>query len=320
MLSELFRKLRYDTQKMYIYTLNRLSKDILKETTVLKFEKNKLLKKDKLLNVEIIEQVLDSVLNDTNRFDVMIDLIEGDIYNDSIKAMMTSALRKYYKAKGRDYRDIRNEINTFSKKSKDNTDFLKTYHDISNLIKSCKTIEEELLVRSFLQTGIRRSITLQLKPNDVNEIGFEIPAEYIGNKKKEKYSVTIYDDIFKRKILSFIKDKSNDELIFNSLFEGIKTMDERRRLITDLITEIGGRCGIFVKPHMLKHTFGTWFYLWKKDIELTRMFLGQNTYDATKRYVNSGKIIGDIISGNEERKEDANKIIKLLFNGKIEWK
>lgn len=302
MLKDAFKRYRYDTQRMYLYALERIIRDLVKQET------------GEWVTRKLTDEFMESILDNDEALDKMLIILEGeDNYKDSIKGVITWALNKYYKIKRN--KKSQEKIWSFSYHSKIKTDYVDNLEDMVKLIRACKIKEEELILRLFLQSGIRRSIIIQIKPSDIKTHTIRVSGDYIGNKMKQTYEVPIFSESFKNLLKDYIKNIPQDKPIFEEYLSRncAKGFENKRKFLTNKIAEIGKRVNLNIRPHMLRHTFGSWYYMKTKDIELIRYHLGHASYDSTRRYVNVAKTLEQIVLGNEERKKEVDKILDFMF-------
>jgi integrase/recombinase XerC len=167
-----------------------------------------------------------------------------------------------------------------------------------------------LIFDLFYETGIRRSILLEIRLKDIDfdKNVIYIDKDYVGNKAKKDYTVYVGEklkeslknyivmrerkDLFVTDLLKYeiwIKKKklAYYDRLFDFFFKRngkLKPYIYQRDLLTKIFTRVGEKVGVKLTPHIIRHTVGTESYKALKDILLVRDVLGQKTTKATERY------------------------------------
>ncbi len=224
----------------------------------------------------------------------------------STRYLTISALRTYYKLTNQMEKYL--SLQQIKYRSNEKKRILSA-EEIKKLLEACKSKEENLILRLFLATGIRRSVLINIKLGDITANGIYVRKSYEGNKAKRDYIAPIYDEKLREDLINYCKERKikANEPIFKKFFEERKYKTPKEIQLTNLVKEIGKRAGIYVTPHILRHTFGTAFYIATKDVVRTKSVLGQTSISATERYVHIAEMF------DEETKK---KVERMLF-GKV---
>ena len=221
-------------------------------------------------------------------------------------AIVTSAVRSYYK-----YLDMSPKYIQAIRKPNWKSGIKRSElskEEVWLLLGACKSLQERLIVRLFLETGIRKSVLPKLTPQHVNFIQniIRIDKNFIGNKGKIEYHVNISDET-KSMLQEYVKKEKISTIgrifiFYRKKGKGVKYKNQEE-VLKQLITKIGRRVGLDITPNALRHTFGMEYYQLTKDIIKTRDKMGQKTTAATERYAFS----------KEEDKELHKKYVETLF-------
>ena len=217
---------------------------------------------------------------------------------------ITSALRKYFEFLGK--RDEAQKIEKPDRyRSEEKERFL--YPDeLKTLLNSDKLDEaEKLIVKFLIFLGVRRGVVANLKVRDVNFSSkrVNVPAEITGNKASKSYETVELGEELASELEQWIEKhrlKPND-LLFKPILRKVKA---REQFVTDMIARIGRKVGIKLTPHILRHTFGTYYYYKTKDIIKTRNVMGQKTVQATGRYIHLAEKLEDYLNKDKEKWAD----------------
>lgn len=218
------------------------------------------------------------------------------LYESGIKPSVINqfimSIRIYYKFMDKEEWNIK--LKRSGWKADEKTLYL-TVRQAERYLEACETELEKTIVPLFLSTGIRESAALEIKPEDIDpdKHRLEIKANYRGNKMKKTYFCHLPENILK--LLDGYVERNKiqkDQPIFQ--FKSHNTgklnkyqADALAHVIQDLV---GNRAKLhWVTPHVLRHTFGTYYYYHPEkgglDILKTRNALGQGTSKATERYI-----------------------------------
>lgn len=155
-------------------------------------------------------------------------------------------------------------------------------------------IRNELMARMMLEVGLRVSEVVALRISDIPEsIGTAAVAagrvrgkgdrvRIIAIPNKLLISLWEYIDIYRARRLESLafKNKRNS----NAVFLSNRGTDMTRNQVERLFSACSKAIQIRVTPHLLRHTFATYHYLYHKDLVLLSKLLGHNQIETTQHY------------------------------------
>lgn len=142
--------------------------------------------------------------------------------------------------------------------------------EILTLRKSCKTFEEELIINTLLDTGMRVSEFANLTENQISWQRGCITTIGKGNK---------------RRVIPFSK---TTRFYFSNYFKNKHRIDLSPRLIQMRIKAVAERARIRnpVSPHVLRHTFAVCYLHKGGNLRALQAILGHSSITTTDIYLN----------------------------------
>ena len=140
---------------------------------------------------------------------------------------------------------------------------------------------DELIFRLMLDCGLRRSEVINLRCRDVNR---EQRLLMINDSKCNKSRIVPVPDHVLALIRYQLRDRNpdSDETLVLHRRGGPIT----RNCIKQLFERLKRRTGIRrLHPHMLRHTFGTSYMMYRGNLEYLRIYMGHETLQMTLNYV-----------------------------------
>lgn len=169
-----------------------------------------------------------------------------------------------------------------------------------------------LIAKLMLQCGLRLSEAVSFPIKDLPEInkrGHSTPARIVG--KGEKLRVILipnrlltdlwaYADLERLSILEELQEVGFGLPHEHRLFISDRGKGITGNWIEKIFIKSGDFIGIKVIPHALRHTFGTYHYLFNKDLVFLARLMGHESVSTTEKYyVHTAKLISH--SGDYEQ-------------------
>lgn len=140
---------------------------------------------------------------------------------------------------------------------------------------------DELIFRLMLDCGLRRSEVINLRCRDVNR---EQQLLMINDSKCNKSRIVPVPEPVLELIREQLRyrDSDSDEILLLHRRGGPIT----KNCIKQLFERLKRRTGIRrLHPHMLRHTFGTSYMMYRGNLEYLRIYMGHETLQMTLNYV-----------------------------------
>ena len=190
-------------------------------------------------------------------------------------------------------------------------ELIRVVGDVSGVSDRVKS-RNRLMAKLMLQCGVRLSEAVEFPMVDLPEInkrGHSTPARVVGKGSKPRVilipnrllsDLWDYADVVREKILEELQEAGMYSLHVPLLF----ISDRGRGITGNWLEKIFARAGksIDVKavPHALRHTFGTYHYLFNKDLLSLAKLMGHESEATTEKYyVHIAKLISH--AGNYEQ-------------------
>ena len=140
----------------------------------------------------------------------------------------------------------------------------------------------ELIVRFFLDTGVRAS---ELAKLDVGDVDLEIGTARIRQGKGRKDRIVPLGAKLRLQIHRYVRDNrrpapGEQALLVNRNGDRLESSG-----IQEQIKRLKKASGIHVSPHMLRHTFATEALRNGADLETIRRIMGHSTLSVTQVYL-----------------------------------
>ncbi|MEE4138734.1 tyrosine-type recombinase/integrase [Pseudomonas viridiflava] len=168
-----------------------------------------------------------------------------------------------------------------------------------------------LIAKLMLQCGLRVSEAVNFPAYDlprINSLGHSTPARVIGKGGKARYvlipngllsDLWSYMDIGREVIREKLARKNNKVQVSMSLFISELGGVLKVNWVEKIFIKAGAKLGVRVVPHMLRHTFGTYHYLYNRDLLILSKLMGHESEATTEKYyVHIAKLIS--YAGNYE--------------------
>ncbi len=153
--------------------------------------------------------------------------------------------------------------------------------------KSFKGIRNKLIVELFYSTGIRRIELVEIKLNDVSEVGKTLKV--LGKRNKERIIPLI--NPVKETIKEYLRERNSLQNIVDSeyLFLTKKGFKIYETLVYRIINDYFSKASNKVKksPHMLRHSFATHLLNQGADLNAVKELLGHSSLAATQIYTHN---------------------------------
>ena len=169
-------------------------------------------------------------------------------------------------------------------------------------------LRNKAVLTLMLNMGLRVSEVVNLKPSDINLTNNKLRV--VNGKGGVDRDLTIPENT-SYILMEWKKIKpKNSQYYFSTIkersdgkFASKKGKKISVRYIQEMVGRIAKKAGIGknIKPHTLRHTFGTFFYRQTKDIETLRKILGHADISTTQIYVTLANI--DVENGMKVFKE-----------------
>ncbi|MFH1053676.1 MAG: site-specific tyrosine recombinase/integron integrase [Candidatus Woesearchaeota archaeon] len=148
---------------------------------------------------------------------------------------------------------------------------------IKEMIELTENIKHKIILKILYSTGIRLQELVDLKRKDID---FERNLVFVKNGKGNKDRITIIGEGLKLDLLRYYSDyKFNTEY----LLEGRKEKYSKKS-VQKVLENSGGKIGLRVTPHMLRHSFATHILESGVDLRLIQQLLGHSSVKTTQIY------------------------------------
>ena len=156
---------------------------------------------------------------------------------------------------------------------------------IKEMIVACGNIKHRLIVKLFYSSGVRLSELLELKREDID---FDRNVIFIRSGKGKKDRISILSDSLKDDLLKYY---SKMRFKTDYIFEGRKGKYSKKS-VQKVFERLGGKIGLKIHPHMLRHSFATHLLETGTDIRYIQKLLGHSDVSTTEIYthVSNNKI------------------------------
>ncbi|WP_199884908.1 tyrosine-type recombinase/integrase [Pseudomonas bohemica] len=179
--------------------------------------------------------------------------------------------------------------------------FLRVLNETSAL---CARSKERnlLMAKLMLQCGLRVSEAVNFPVCDlpvINHAGHSTPARIVGKGGKARFilipngllsDLWAYMDISREYIVDKLSEKNREVAASLFISEHGKTLTVN--WIEKLFVRVASRMGIWAVPHTLRHTFGTYHYLYNRDLVMLSQLMGHESEATTEKfYVNVANLV-----------------------------
>lgn len=167
-----------------------------------------------------------------------------------------------------------------------------------------------LIAKLMLQCGLRVSEAVNFPASDlptINHTGQSTPARILGKGGKARVilipngllsDLWSYMDISRESILEHMATKDEESSMW-TLFLTEYGKALTANWIEKIFVKVGSDIGLRVVPHTLRHTFGSYHYLYNRDLLFLSKLMGHESMSTTERfYVHIAKLIS--YTGNYE--------------------
>lgn len=153
-----------------------------------------------------------------------------------------------------------------------------------------------LIARLMLQCGLRISEVVGFPILDLPEIeerGHSTPARVVGKGEKPRVilipncllaELWAYVDLARKNILDDLQEAGLGPKKIPRLFISNQGRGITGNWVEKVFSRAGNSIGIKAVPHVLRHTFGTYHYLFNKDLQLLADLMGHESVVTTEKY------------------------------------
>ena len=173
---------------------------------------------------------------------------------------------------------------------------------LSKIENKIETIEEEMIFKVLLETGLRTTELAELKKDDVN---WNTGSIIVRNTKGNADGTVFVSEETAKKLWEYSQKTSLPEIFH---YKG-KKLD--RWKIYYLMNILGKRAGVRINPHAFRHTFGTLMLQSTNNLRQVQVAMRHKSIGSTEKYTH----ITD-----KEMVEGHKKYLETLKTGKSEEK
>lgn len=220
--------------------------------------------------------------DDVNRWIVYLSGQRGKIRGADEKRARSVTLREYVIAVRRFLKWIGVEVNPVLPKARRKEIYALDEEEIKKILDSAKRLRDKLIIRIFLDTGIRSKELLNIRVSDIDFERRVIRIRETKNGEERVVFFTAETENLLRKYLNRKKLKEDDR-IFSISYQALYK----------IIRRIGIRAGIKgLRPHILRHTFATTAIRRGVPLPALQRILGHRDIKTTQIYTHLA--VGDL--------------------------
>lgn len=157
--------------------------------------------------------------------------------------------------------------------------------EVKLLIKACNeskyVYRDKLIVMLLFLNGLRVSELVNIKLSDIRNNNLKV----LGKGNKERYT------ILSTQVLTVLENYINQERSSSELKHDYLLINNKGEMLSDrgvryIITQLSKRSELekHVYPHMLRHSFATYFLTHGSDLRTVQTFLGHKNLSTTQIY------------------------------------
>lgn len=167
-----------------------------------------------------------------------------------------------------------------------------TRFQLEKLRRACKTEFEKAIVETLFSTGVRVSELCSMKRSEINDVDKSMVV--LG--KGKKYNTVYFNDASQIALDEYnnTRNDSTDWLFYcNKTKKGI-SVDS----VEKLFRKLSERCGFYVCPHMMRHTFGSLSLQAGMPIDVVQKAMNHSSVATTQRYAKT--LQGDVMNAHRK--------------------
>ncbi|MDT4871116.1 Tyrosine recombinase XerC [compost metagenome] len=144
---------------------------------------------------------------------------------------------------------------------------------------------------------------------EINNRGHSTPARIVGKGSKPRVilipnrllsDLWDYADVAREKILEELQEAGTDSSQVSLLFISDRGHGVTGNWLEKVFSKAGASIEVKAVPHALRHTFGTYHYLFNKDLVFLSKLMGHESEATTEKfYIHAAKLISH--SGDYEQ-------------------
>ncbi len=148
---------------------------------------------------------------------------------------------------------------------------------IKLIIDSCANLKHKLIIEFLYSSGLRLSELLNLKRRDID---FDNNLIFVRQGKGAKDRITLLSPNLKEDLLKYY---SNFNFSTDYVFEG-RNGKYTKKSVQKILERLGGKIGMKIHPHMLRHSFATHLLENGTDLRYIQKLLGHASSKTTEIY------------------------------------
>ncbi|ARM76452.1 site-specific tyrosine recombinase/integron integrase [Acidianus manzaensis] len=212
--------------------------------------------------------------NDVNKWILYLSSRKGKIQGIDSKRARSVTLREYVIAVRRFLKWLGVQINPVLPRSRRKEIYALNQNEVNAILESTKRLRDKLIIKLFLDTGLRSKELLNLRVSDVN---FEKRIIRVRETKNGEERVVFFtketESLLRRYILR--KNKTENDKIFDLTYQALYK----------IVRRIGNKAGISgLRPHILRHTFATTAIRKGVPLPAVQRLLGHKDIKTTQIY------------------------------------
>lgn len=220
--------------------------------------------------------------DDVNKWLIYLSNQKGKIKGSDEKRARSVTLREYAIAVRRFLKWIGVEANPVLPKARRKEIYALDENELKRLIEASRTLRDKLIIKLFLDTGVRSKELLNIRVSDVDLEKRIIRVKETKNGEERIVFFTKETEELLRKYISR-KNLKDDDKLFNISYQALYK----------LVKRIGNKAGVKgLRPHILRHTFATTAIRRGIPLPVVQRILGHKDIKTTQIYTHL--VLGDL--------------------------
>ncbi|AWR97686.1 tyrosine-type recombinase/integrase [Acidianus sulfidivorans JP7] len=212
--------------------------------------------------------------NDINKWILYLSSKKGRVKDVDSKRARSVTLREYVIAVRRFLKWLGVQINPVLPRARRKEIYALSESEIQAILSSATRLRDKLIIKLFLDTGLRSKELLSLRIKDIDLEKRIIRVRETKNGEERIVFFTKDTEVYLRRFI-LRKNKKDDDKLFDLSYQALYK----------IIKRIGNKAGIHgLRPHILRHTFATTAIRRGVPLPVVQRLLGHKDIKTTQIY------------------------------------